>query len=39
MSRKHRKFAENADNWTALDALLSQLERAPRFPHMDSDEE
>ncbi|KAK3191459.1 Cdc7p-Dbf4p kinase complex regulatory subunit [Lecanicillium sp. MT-2017a] len=39
MSRKHRKFAENNDNWTELDALLSQLERAPRFTSMDSDEE
>lgn len=39
MARKHRKFAENNDNWTELDALLSQLERAPRFTSMDSDEE
>ncbi|OAA74289.1 Regulatory subunit Dfp1/Him1, central region [Akanthomyces lecanii RCEF 1005] len=38
LSRKHRKFAENNDNWTDLDALLSQLERPPRFASMDSEE-
>lgn len=38
LSRKHRKFAENDDHWTELDALLSQLERAPRFASMDSQE-
>ncbi|OAA63827.1 Regulatory subunit Dfp1/Him1, central region [Cordyceps fumosorosea ARSEF 2679] len=37
-SRKHRKFAENHDNWSELDALLSQLERPPRFAAMDSEE-
>lgn len=26
-SRKHRKFAENDNNWTQLDDLLAQLER------------
>jgi regulatory subunit for Cdc7p protein kinase len=26
-SRKHRKFAENNDNWLELDALLRQLAR------------
>ncbi|KAK4127241.1 hypothetical protein N657DRAFT_631100 [Parathielavia appendiculata] len=31
VSRKHRKFAENDDNWTQLDALLAQLKRAPRY--------
>ncbi|KAK4150326.1 Dfp1/Him1, central region-domain-containing protein [Chaetomidium leptoderma] len=30
-SRKHRKFAENDDNWTQLDGLLSKLKRMPRF--------
>lgn len=39
LSRKHRKFAENNDNWTDLDALLSQLERQPRFASMDSEED
>ncbi|KAJ3485452.1 hypothetical protein NLG97_g6815 [Lecanicillium saksenae] len=38
LSRKHRKFAENDENWTDLDALLSQLERPPRFASMDSEE-
>ncbi|EGX92692.1 G1/S regulator NimO, putative [Cordyceps militaris CM01] len=38
LSRKHRKFAENGDNWTDLDALLSQLERPARFASMDSEE-
>ncbi|KAJ9151216.1 Hsk1-interacting molecule 1 [Pleurostoma richardsiae] len=31
LSRKHRKFAENNDNWAQLDALLGQLKRLPRF--------
>ncbi|KAK3303406.1 Dfp1/Him1, central region-domain-containing protein [Chaetomium strumarium] len=31
VSRKHRKFAENDENWTQLDALLSQLKRVPRY--------
>jgi regulatory subunit for Cdc7p protein kinase len=31
VSRKHRKFAENDDNWSQLDALLSQLKRVPRY--------
>ncbi|KAK1759627.1 Dfp1/Him1, central region-domain-containing protein [Echria macrotheca] len=31
VSRKHRKFADNDENWTELDALLSQLQRPPRF--------
>jgi regulatory subunit for Cdc7p protein kinase len=31
VSRKHRKFAENDENWTQLDALLTQLERLPRI--------
>ncbi|KAK4042383.1 Dfp1/Him1, central region-domain-containing protein [Parachaetomium inaequale] len=31
VSRKHRKFAENNDNWAQLDDLLSQLTRGPRY--------
>jgi regulatory subunit for Cdc7p protein kinase len=31
LTRKHRKFAENDDNWSQLDALLSQLQRVPRY--------
>jgi regulatory subunit for Cdc7p protein kinase len=27
LSRKHRKFAEKAENWKELDALLSKLVR------------
>ncbi|KAK5662022.1 hypothetical protein OQA88_10134 [Cercophora sp. LCS_1] len=30
-SRKHRRFAENDNNWSQLDALLAQLKRVPRF--------
>lgn len=30
-SRKHRKFAENTDNWLELDSLLLELKRAPRL--------
>ncbi|KAF9876067.1 g1 s regulator [Colletotrichum karsti] len=30
LTRKHRKFAENDDNWAELDDLLNQLERLPR---------
>jgi regulatory subunit for Cdc7p protein kinase len=29
LSRKHRRFAEKADNWKELDSLLSQLARPP----------
>ncbi|KAI5921226.1 Dfp1/Him1, central region-domain-containing protein [Camillea tinctor] len=29
-SKKHRKFAEDDDNWLELDELLSQLERIPK---------
>ncbi|KAK3343072.1 Dfp1/Him1, central region-domain-containing protein [Neurospora tetraspora] len=32
VSRKHRRFAENDDNWAQLDALLGKLSRAPREP-------
>ncbi|KAK1776239.1 Dfp1/Him1, central region-domain-containing protein [Copromyces sp. CBS 386.78] len=32
LSRKHRRFAENDDNWAQLDALLGKLSRAPREP-------
>lgn len=31
LTRKHRKFADNDDNWCQLDALLRQLKREPRF--------
>lgn len=31
LSKKHRKFAENNENWSQLDALLSQLERLPKY--------
>ncbi|KAK3984596.1 Dfp1/Him1, central region-domain-containing protein [Cladorrhinum sp. PSN332] len=34
-SRKHRKFAENEDNWAALDALLTHLKRRPRINEVD----
>ncbi|KAK8120947.1 hypothetical protein PG999_005067 [Apiospora kogelbergensis] len=29
-SRKHRKFADNPDNWSELDDLLSELQREPK---------
>lgn len=29
-SQKHRKFAENNENWVELDDLLAQLERIPK---------
>ncbi|KAI2628618.1 Dfp1/Him1, central region-domain-containing protein [Hypoxylon sp. NC1633] len=29
-SKKHRKFADDDENWVELDDLLTQLERAPR---------
>ncbi|KAI0601113.1 Dfp1/Him1, central region-domain-containing protein [Biscogniauxia sp. FL1348] len=29
-SKRHRKFAENDENWVELDELLSQLERIPK---------
>lgn len=38
LSRKHRKFAENADNWVELDDLLGQLKRAPKYA-CDSEDE
>ncbi|RDA86670.1 hypothetical protein CP532_5040 [Ophiocordyceps camponoti-leonardi (nom. inval.)] len=31
ISRKHRRFAENNDNWTELDSLLDQLKRIPKY--------
>ncbi|KAK0617237.1 Dfp1/Him1, central region-domain-containing protein [Immersiella caudata] len=31
LSRKHRKFADNDDNWAQLDALLGQLKRHTRY--------
>ncbi|GAB0135807.1 hypothetical protein EsDP_00004132 [Epichloe bromicola] len=39
LSRKHRKFAENSDNWTELDLLLEQLKRVPKYAGADSDED
>jgi len=30
LSRKHRKFAENDENWTELDTLLKELTRMPK---------
>ncbi|KAH7161436.1 Dfp1/Him1, central region-domain-containing protein [Dactylonectria macrodidyma] len=38
LSRKHRKFAENDDNWTELDSLLVQLKRLPKYT-TESDED
>ena len=29
LARKHRRFADNKDNWAQLDALLGQLKRLP----------
>jgi regulatory subunit for Cdc7p protein kinase len=37
LSRKHRKFAENDENWADLDSLLSQLKRMPK--HAEYEEE
>ncbi|KAK7415260.1 Cdc7p-Dbf4p kinase complex regulatory subunit [Neonectria punicea] len=31
LSRKHRRFAENDDNWTELDSLMVQLKRMPKY--------
>ncbi|TQN72940.1 Hsk1-interacting molecule 1, partial [Colletotrichum shisoi] len=31
LTRKHRKFAENIDNWAELDDLLGQLDRVPKY--------
>ncbi|KAK4187189.1 Dfp1/Him1, central region-domain-containing protein [Podospora australis] len=39
VSRKHRKFAENNNNWAELDALLSKLKRHPRYRHEVDDAE
>ncbi|OAQ74035.1 G1/S regulator NimO [Pochonia chlamydosporia 170] len=39
LSRKHRKFAENEDNWTELDLLLEQLKRMPKYAGAESDDE
>ncbi|KAM0251282.1 hypothetical protein ACHAQJ_008273 [Trichoderma viride] len=39
LSRKHRKFAANDDNWLELDALLKQLKRMPRFSSAVSEDE
>lgn len=37
VSRKHRRFAENNDNWAELDALLTDLRRMPKDYYMDED--
>ncbi|WZH41881.1 Dfp1/Him1 central region-domain-containing protein [Fusarium acuminatum] len=40
LSRKHRKFAENDDNWIELDSLLSQIKRMPKYvPGSDEEED
>ncbi|KAK4200818.1 Dfp1/Him1, central region-domain-containing protein [Triangularia verruculosa] len=39
LTRKHRKFAENDDNWVQLDSLLSLLKRRPRPRHEADDAE
>ncbi|GAB1315843.1 Cdc7p-Dbf4p kinase complex regulatory subunit [Madurella fahalii] len=31
VSRRHRRFADDDDNWTQLDVLLAQLKRVPRY--------
>ncbi|OLN85098.1 Hsk1-interacting molecule 1 [Colletotrichum chlorophyti] len=33
LTRKHRKFAENRENWAELDDLLKQLDRIPRYSY------
>ncbi len=30
-SRKHRKFAEDDENWAKLDVLLETLQRVPKY--------
>ncbi|KAF4122191.1 regulatory subunit for Cdc7p protein kinase [Geosmithia morbida] len=37
VSRKHRRFAENQDNWAELDALLAELKRMPKDYYMDDE--
>lgn len=39
LSRKHRKFAENTDNWVELDDLLSHLKRIPKYASESEDME
>ncbi|KAJ3519343.1 hypothetical protein NM208_g14160 [Fusarium decemcellulare] len=39
LSRKHRKFAENDNNWTELDTLLSQIKRMPKYAAGSDEEE
>ncbi|QUC21998.1 uncharacterized protein UV8b_06239 [Ustilaginoidea virens] len=39
MSRKHRKFADNDENWAELDHLLDQLKRMPKYGPGDSDDD
>ncbi|KAK3381515.1 Dfp1/Him1, central region-domain-containing protein [Podospora didyma] len=38
VSRKHRKFADNDNNWAQLDALLGQLKRVPCDNNHDEEE-
>lgn len=37
LTKKHRKFAENDENWSKLDALLNQLDRIPKYADDDDD--
>ncbi|PHH73881.1 hypothetical protein CDD82_5225 [Ophiocordyceps australis] len=39
VTRTHRKFAENDDNWAELDQLLTCLRRLPKYSSMIMDEE
>ncbi|CAH0056413.1 unnamed protein product [Clonostachys solani] len=39
VSRKHRKFAENDDNWGELDSLLTQLKRVSKAVVIQDDDE
>ncbi|CAN8097674.1 unnamed protein product [Discula destructiva] len=37
LTKKHRRFAEDPRNWASLDALLCQLERVPKYTHVDDE--
>jgi regulatory subunit for Cdc7p protein kinase len=39
LSRKHRKFAENDDNWGELDSLLTQLKRVSKAVAIQDDDD
>lgn len=39
LTRKHRKFAENDENWTDLDSLLNELSRLPKDHMLDQDDD